>query len=104
MSESEKLALLNALSGENDGDTLSAYLKLAGFKICRMAYPFDPTVTEVPDKYASIQVEIAAYLLDKRGANGEVAHSENGISRSYENADVPASMLRGIAPMVGVPQ
>ena len=39
-------------------------------------------------KYQSLQVEIAAYLLDKRGATGEIAHSENGISRSYENGDI----------------
>ena len=48
------------------------------------------------------QVEIAVYLMNKRGAEGESAHSENGVSRTYENGDVPASMLRGIVPMVGV--
>ena len=44
----------------------------------------------------------AVYLLNKRGAEGETAHSENGISRSYESADIPESMLSGIIPFAGV--
>ena len=48
------------------------------------------------------QVEVAAYLLNKRGAEGETAHSENGISRSYEDGDVPSSLLRDIVPYAGV--
>ena len=47
------------------------------------------------------QIEIAVYLYNKQGAEGQTAHSENGISRTYESADVPESMLRGIAPFVG---
>jgi hypothetical protein len=56
----------------------------------------------VPDKYATNQVEIACYLLNKRGAEGETYHSENGINRSYENADVPESMLSRVLPFAGV--
>lgn len=48
------------------------------------------------------QVEIAAYMLNKRGAEGETAHSENGVSRSYEDGDIPATLLRRITPMAGV--
>jgi len=80
----------------------SAYLKIAGNKICRKAFPLAPAVTEVPEQYSLLQVEIAVYLLNKRGAEGESAHSENGISRTYENGDVPPSMLRQIVPMCGV--
>lgn len=66
------------------------------------AYPYDPNVTEVPVQYDTLQCEIAAYMLNKRGAEGQTSHSENGISRSYENADIPASMLRVVTPHVGV--
>lgn len=62
------------------------------------AYPYDDTVTEVPDRYAYTQLEIAVYLMNKRGAEGQTAHSENGISRSYEDGDVPPSLLREIVP------
>lgn len=102
MLESEQIEMVKAMTGENDDGTVSVYLKLAGSKICRRAYPFDPTVTEVPEQYSLLQVEIAVYLLNKRGAEGEAAHSENGISRTYENGDVPPSMLRQIVPMCGV--
>lgn len=102
MLESEKIEMVKAMTGETDESTVSAYLKIAGSKICRKAYPFDPTMTEVPEQYSLLQVEIAVYLLNKRGAEGEAAHSENGISRTYENGDVPNSMMRQIVPVCGV--
>ena len=55
-------------------------------------------MTVVPDRYAYNQVEIADYLVNKRGAEGETAQSENGISRSYEDGDVPPTLLREIVP------
>lgn len=102
MLEAEKIKLVKAMSGETDVDTVSAYLSLAGDKICRRAYPFDPAVTEVPERYQFLQIEIAVYLLNKRGGEGETSHSENGISRTYESGDVPASMMRQVVPMAGI--
>lgn len=102
MLEAEKIELVKAITGETNENTVSAYLGMAGNKICRKAFPFDPTVADVPEQYEFTQVEIAVYLLNKRGAEGETAHSENGISRSYEDGDVPPSLLRQIVPMAGV--
>lgn len=103
MTNEEKLAALKAMVGGSDTDeVLSAYLTLAGRKIIAKAFPFKPDVTDVPAQYDYLQIEIAAYMLNKRGAEGETSHSENGISRSYENADVPASMLKAITPYCGV--
>ena len=79
-----------------------SYLTIAGQKILNRAYPYDDTVTEVPRRYGVLQCEIAAYLLNKRGAEGEVSHSENGISRTYENADVPDSMLNNVVSHCGL--
>ena len=98
MTDTEKLTMLKAMTGEKDESVLSTYLSIAGNKVLKRAYPFDSTVTVVPDRYAYNQVEIAAYLVNKRGAEGETAHSENGISRSYEDGDVPPTLLREIAP------
>lgn len=103
MTESEKITLVKTMSGETDESVISAYLALAGNKICRIAYPFDDEITEVPDKYAYVQVDAAVYLLSKRGISGQTSSSENGISRVYENADLPASMLRSVVPVVGIP-
>lgn len=103
MTEAEKLSNLSAIVGGADSDeTLTAYLTLAGRKIIAKAYPYRDDVTEVPAKYDFLQVEIAAYMLNKRGAEGQTSHTENGITRAYENADIPASMLRTITPHVGV--
>ena len=64
--------------------------------------PMTQSVTEVPTRYETKQVEIAVYLYNKRGAEGQTSHSENGINRTYESADVPESLMRGITPYVGV--
>ena len=108
MTEVEKLSLLRAMVGtpntdENwSDDVLLLYLAIAGRKIINRAYPYDDTITEVPRRYGYLQCEIANYLLNKRGAEGQTAHSENGINRSYESADVPESMLSEVIPYVEV--
>lgn len=103
MTDYFKVQALRAMVGDGDSDdVLAAYLGMAGSKIIARAYPYRDDVAEIPVKYESLQLEIAAYLLNKRGAEGQTAHSENGISRTYENADVPDSMLRAVTPYCGV--
>ena len=108
MSDTEKLIFLRAMVGDESDNTewgddvLLTYLTIAGRKIINRAYPYDDTVTEVPRRYEILQCEIAAYLLNKRGAEGETSHSENGISRSYESADVPESLMREVVTHCGV--
>ena len=108
MENTEKLKLLRTMVGQaSDGENwtdeiLLAYLDIAGREIIRRAYPFKENVIDVPDKYNTLQCEIALYLLNKRGAEGETSHSENGISRTYENADVPESLIGQVVPHCGV--
>ena len=99
---SEKLLTLRTMVGEGDDATLLSYLALAAAKIVAKAYPFDDEPHDVPAKYGMLQVEIAAYLYNKRGAEGELSHTETGISRSYEAASVPDSMLKAVKPFCGV--
>ena len=102
MTYDARLAVLRQMVGGSDTDeVLSAYLDLAGDKILAKAFPYGNEL-EVPTRYHHLQIEIAAYMLNKRGAEGQTAHSENGISRQYENADVPESMLNTITPYCGV--
>ena len=108
MTNIEKLTLCRVMveqpataEGWSD-DVLNTYLTIAGQKIINRAYPYDTTISEVPVRYGVLQCEIAVYLLNKRGAEGELSHSENGISRTYENADVPDSMLNDVIPHCGV--
>lgn len=99
----EMLKRLKALSGEKDEELLKIYLSFAESAILERVYPFNAQEKKVPEKYQNKQLEIALYLYNKRGAEGETAHSENGISRSYENAGIPDSMLKGIIPFAGLP-
>lgn len=102
MSDTEKLEMLKRMTGETDENILLTYLGQAGEKIILKAYPFRTDEKDVPAKYAHKQVEIACYLLNKRGAEGETAHDENGIKRTYGGADVPESMLKDVIPFCGV--
>ena len=108
MQMNDKVTQVRAMVGkpatepEWGDNIIIAYLNIAGRKIINRAFPYDPNTTEVPKKYEILQCEIAVYMLNKRGAEGQTAHSENGISRSYESADVPESMLGGIVPYCGV--
>lgn len=107
MTEVEKLSMLRVMVGQpNEGDwsdeVLTSYLNIAGRKIINRAYPYDDTVNEVPRRYGYLQCDIAAYLLNKRGAEGQLGHSENGITRSYASADVPEAMLSEVVPHVEV--
>ena len=83
MTDVEKLTALRAMVGGSDTDeVLSTYLLLAGRKVIARAFPYNDEVVEVPAKYETIQLEIAAYMLNKRGAEGQTQHSENGITRT----------------------
>ena len=106
MTTAEKLTMLKVMVGFSTSDTsedvaLSVYLTLSAQKVLSRAYPFGTTLTEVPAQYETLQCEIAAYLWNKRGAEGQTSHSENSISRSYESSDVPESLLSHITPMTG---
>lgn len=99
----DKLALLKNIYGNNEEEVvLEAYLAIAAEAVLNRLYPFDKSKTEVPDKYALTQVNIAIYLLNKRGAEGELQHNENGIDRTYESGNIPESMLKDIIPHCGV--
>ena len=101
MTDEEKLTMLKSMTEETDNDVLSTYLTLAKGVVLSRAYTYSEEDT-VPAKYDTVHVEIAAYMLNKRGAEGETAHSENGVSRSYEDGDIPPTLLRRILPMAGV--
>jgi len=94
--------LLGKQGDNSEDDLLLMLLTLSAQKILDRVYPYDDSIKEVPSRYATKQVEIAVYLYNKRGAEGQISHSENTISRTYESADVPESLMKGITPYVGV--
>lgn len=52
------------------------------------------------EKYEQIVIKICMFNIAKYGAEGETSHSENGISRGYENGDASAdSILKKVVPL-----
>lgn len=102
MEESIQITLLKSMTGEDDDTVLAAYLSLAEQSLMNRLYPYK-TVDELsgmqfPSQYDAVKVRAAAYMLNKRGAEGETSHSENGINRSYDSSDLPNSLLNEIVP------
>ena len=107
--KSEMLSELKTVLETDESDfTLLSYLEQAKHIILGRLYPYisgdDYDRLEMPSKFESKQIRIAAYLMNKRGAEGEVQHIENGIHRNYGNADVPSAMLQDVLPYVGIPR
>ena len=82
---------------------VNALLEMAGEIIFNKLYPFGnhPNQT-IPRKYCNLQIRIAVEVYSKRGAEGQISHNENGISRAYEASGISPSLLKEIVPCVGV--
>lgn len=61
-----------------------------------------PDEEPMEPRWNELQIQIALFLWNKQGAEGEKEHVENGVSRYYENADVPDSLLNDITPLAVV--
>lgn len=104
MEQLEKIAYLrNKLLPDNPTDEeLAALLYITKGAILNARYPFGyEEDMEVPARYEHIQLQACVVLYNKAGAEGQTAHSENGIARTYEAGDIPQSLLKGIIPMMG---
>lgn len=81
---------------------LEDILESAKAVILSRRFPFGEQPEEIENKYKDLQIRIAVEMFNKRGAEGETSHSENGISRSYSSANVSEELLREITPKAGV--
>ena len=85
----------------NDNE-LEDILESAKAVILSRRFPFGEHPEEIESKYKDLQIRIAVEMFNKRGAEGETAHSENGVSRSYASANVSEDLLKEITPKAGV--
>ena len=106
----DKLAELRRMlePATEDDAVLLSYLDQAKEMIVTRMFPYateeEIEYAIVPKRFEYKQVRIALYLLNKRGAEGETLHNENGISRRYRNGDLPDEMLADVLPCVGIPR
>jgi hypothetical protein len=104
MTNEEKITRLAVLISPDTAsdELLFVLIEQAEGIVLNKRYPFGvPENAVVPPMYEHIQLQIAVELFSKMGAEGQTAHGENGISRSYESADVSPSLLRRIIPVCG---
>lgn len=103
MTEMEKQTLCRELIPDADVSDaqIEAYLALAKQRILERLYPFGGGKSEMPARYEYTQCELAVRMIARRGGEGQVSHSENGISRTWGSED-DADILARVAPYVGV--
>lgn len=94
MTTQEKVDMCKALYGEtildNSGQditntTFEQYLQLAERKALGKLYPFGAGDETLPIKYETDVCELAVRLVARRGGEGEIQHSENGVARIYKD-------------------
>jgi hypothetical protein len=83
-------------------EELEDILESAKAVILSRRFPFGDYPEDIEPRYKDLQIRIAVEMFAKRGAEGETAHSENGISRTYASSNVSEDLLREITPKAGV--
>lgn len=107
MTTEEKLTLVRKLFGiKADGTELTdaeiaPFLIVATDIILNKYDPFGQTI-ELPTKYDILQCRIANFMLVKQGAEGEIQHTENGVTCIYGKADIPEDLMKQVVPKAGV--
>lgn len=86
---------------DTEDEVLTVYLNLAKQAVLNKLFPYGNGIEMIPRKYEANVLQIAVYLYNRQGSEGEISHSENGINRSYESANIPAAYFNDIVPMVG---
>ena len=104
MTNEQKIEKLKVLISPDDAssDLLSYLLEQSEGIVLNRRYPFGaPEGASLSALHEQIQLRIAVELFSKMGAEGQLSHSENGVSRSWEAGDVSPSLLKLIVPCVG---
>ena len=81
---------------------LEDLLESAKAVILSRRFPFGDVPEELENRYKDLQIRIAVEMFNKQGVEGQLSHSENGVSRSYSSAGVSEELLREITPKAGV--
>ena len=94
---------LSLHTGETDMNLLGDLAETAKNAILSRRVPFGGWPEELEARYIDLQFRIALDLYNKIGAEGQLRHSENGISREYESSWVSRQLLEEVVPWAGVP-
>ena len=106
MTDAEKITMVQVLC-EDDADATAEivpiYLRLACNTMLERLFPFDTDKTDedLPERYDTLQCELAARYFLRRGGQGEINHEENGVNRNYASVD-DADILQRLTPFAKV--
>lgn len=107
MTDEQKITMVKKLFGiKADGTELTdaevtPFLTVAESIVLNRYDPYSDTDV-MPRKYDVLQCRIANFMLVKQGAEGEIQHTENGVTCIYGQADIPEELMREITPKAGV--
>ena len=108
MTDAEKLSAVKSIlriTGSDEDALLNSYLSLAASEILSALYAVNgnvPTGATMPEKYEVTQIMAVVEGYSQSGAEGETTHNENGINRTFRNADMTEYIRRSVSPYVGV--
>ena len=106
MNGSAKTVMVRTLV-ENDAEatdaTIAVYLNIASNAMLERLYPYDPEkdAEDIPERYDTLQCELAARYFLRRGGQGEINHEENGVNRQYGTTD-DDDILKRLTPFAKV--
>lgn len=96
----KRTAMVAMIAPDTDTpEVLDSMIIAAKAMILNKMYPFGyDEGLEVPPRYEQLQIMLAVELYNKRGAEGQTGHSENGVSRSWSNE---SALLAKVIPHCG---
>lgn len=104
MTEAQKITMVKLLVDDTAiaDDVVGAYLSLASAKILSRLYPFnDGAELILPARYDKLHVELASRYILRRGVEGQVDSTENGVKRTY-GSENDEDLLKEVVQVVGI--
>lgn len=100
-----RLKVRLGIKDDTENELLEVLIEDASNTITSILYKAYPTIPNDVDltRYQSQIIAVAIEMYNKQGAEGQIQHSENGINRSWNNADFSLQALKGVSPLAYVP-
>ena len=98
----DNLARLKRRTNEPDEAILEDCLESAKAAIMARRYPFQEWPEELESRYLDLQFRCALDLYNRIGAEGQLSHGENSISRAWESSWISEPLLQEVTPVAKV--
>lgn len=98
----DNLERMKLRTGESNIAVLRDCLDSARAAIMARRYPYGDWPEELESRYLDLQYRIAIDLYNKTGAEGQLGHTENSISRTWESSWISEQLLQEVVPVAQV--